>query len=136
MPIISAKCLLLLLLLLLFDFENTIQVVIDLTILYRKKLVFNTKKYYVLFYNIFHVMDFCKFFCLKIILAYTLNTKFKERNFASHYVTFFSESLFVKPNHTLILLNQSGVSTSELVSSLSACESKWSLTSCLLTFCN
>ena len=41
----------------------------------------------------------------------------KERNFAGHFVSFFSKSLFVKPNHTLI-------STSELVSSLSAYEMK------------
>ena len=38
----------------------------------------------------------------------------RERNFASHFVTLFSESLFIKPNLTLILLNHSVASTSEL----------------------
>ena len=39
-------------------------------------------------------------------------------------------------SHTDILFNQSEASTSQLVSSLSAYESKQSLTACLLTFCN
>ena len=48
----------------------------------------------------------------------------KGEEFFRHFVTFFSESLLVEPNHTLILLNQSGASTSEFVRSLSAYESK------------
>ena len=45
-----------------------------------------------------------------------------EEFFASHFLTFFYESLFAKPNHTQILFNQSEASTSELVSSLYAYE--------------
>ena len=41
-----------------------------------------------------------------------------------HILTFFSEYLFVIPNHTLKLLDKSEASISELVSSLSAYGSK------------
>ena len=56
---------------------------------------------------------------------YSCNQGFvKEKNFAGYFVTFFSESHFVKPIHKLILLNQSEARISEFESSLSAYESR------------
>ena len=49
----------------------------------------------------------------------------KERNFAGQIVTFFYESLFVKPNHTHTdIENQTEASKIDYVSSMSVHESK------------
>ena len=66
------------------------------------------------------------------ITRHTITHKGEE--FRWSYPYYFSKSFFVKPNHTLIadiLFNQSEASKSQLVSSLSAYESKQSITACL-----
>ena len=56
----------------------------------------------------------------------------KERNFAGQILTI-SRNYFLSNQITHWNF---GSSTRELVSSLSALDSRWSLTACLLTFCN